>query len=385
VRIVDPVMTSYRHPFGDSKSSGQRGVRSFLRNGQRTAYNSDMQPPAELEFSRYLEPLNALPFVQALDIELTPRAADRGVDAEVKVTTPRRTFKLAAVFKRSYLDQVSVNGLIAQQALVRDPLLLVARYIPAPTGERLAPAGINFVDAVGNLHLNLGGQYYAFVVGRKEKKHPLAERRTTAAMVQVSFTLLVYENAVNWPVRKLAEAAGVGKTAAADARRQLVEMEMLVESRSGWQMSNRGRVQEHFLAAYEHVLRPDLWIGTFRPRQRNPDVLLRKFKDWADRNQVTWAVAGGTAAFALNHCCRGERITIFSASLPEHLDRELELFPDQTGPCTVLRSFGTLFPWRIQGKMPIAHPLLIYAELLHDGEPRALEAAAEIREKYLAK
>jgi hypothetical protein len=52
---------------------------------------------------------------------------------------------------------------------------------------------------------------------------------------------------------------------------------------------------------------------------------------------------------------------------------------------TLLRSFGTSFPWRTQAGTPISHPLLIYAELLHEGEPKALEAAAHIRRKYFAK
>jgi hypothetical protein len=51
---------------------------------------------------------------------------------------------------------------------------------------------------------------------------------------------------------------------------------------------------------------------------------------------------------------------------------------------TLLRAFGTVLPWRREDGLPIAHPLLIYAELLHESEPRALEAAAQIQEKYLA-
>jgi hypothetical protein len=35
------------------------------------------------------------------------------------------------------------------------------------------------------------------------------------------------------------------------------------------------------------------------------------------------------------------------------------------------------------GDIWVAHPWLIYAELLHHGEPRALEAADQLREEYL--
>jgi hypothetical protein len=42
-----------------------------------------------------------------------------------------------------------------------------------------------------------------------------------------------------------------------------------------------------------------------------------------------------------------------------------------------------LFPWRVERGLPVAHPWLIYAELLHEGGARAIEAATEIREKFL--
>jgi len=72
------------------------------------------------------------------------------------------------------------------------------------------------------------------------------------------------------------------------------------------------------------------------------------------------------------------------ANAPQNLNRELKLLPDTNGTVTLLRAFGTVLPWRREDGLPIAHPLLIYAELLHESEPRALEAAAQIQEKYLA-
>src|SRR5438128_6875980 len=118
----------------------------------------------EQDFSRHLNALRALAFVRGIDVDFERRhTGDCGIDAEIWIKTTRRTFKLAAEFKRSYLDRVTVNGLIAQQMYLRDrqkiPVLLVARYIPAPSAERLVQAGINFVDSVGNLYLNLGSDY----------------------------------------------------------------------------------------------------------------------------------------------------------------------------------------------------------------------------------
>ncbi len=340
------------------------------------------------DLRRYLEPIRALPFVTALDCDLEPRGAgDREMDAEIKITTPRRKFKLAAEFKRTYIDRATLNALIAQQAYVREkmkmPLLLIARYIPTPMGERLAEAGINFVDGVGNLHVNLGGDYYVFAVGRKEIKPKVAERRTTAAMVQAAFAFLVDANAVHWPVRKLAEVAGIGKTAAAEARQRLTQTGTLHATRTGLQIADRKALEEDFLGGYERVLRPELLMGRFRPLERDPNTLLEKFKQWAGQNEVPWAVTGAPAAFRLQRFYRGEQVPVFIRTAPDPLTRDLKLLPDKNGTVTLLREFGTLFPWRMEGGLPVAHPWLIYAELLHEGGPRAIEAATEIREKFL--
>jgi hypothetical protein len=347
---------------------------------QGTEYEGDL--------GRYLEPIRALPFVTALDWKVAPRGdGDREIDAEIRITTPRRKFKLAAEFKRTYMDRATLNALLVQQAHVRQkmkmPLLLIARYIPTPMGERLAEAGINFVDGVGNLHVNLEGDYYVFAVGRKEIKPKAAERRITAAMVQATLAFLTQPDAVHWPVRKLAEVAGIGKTAAAEARRRLTEMRVLHATRTGLQIADRKPLEEDFLGGYERVLRPELLVGRFRAMERDPDTLLEKFQQWAGRNQVPWAVTGAPAAFRLQRFYRGEQLPVFLGTVPDRLTRDLKLLPDKNGTVTLLREFGTLFPWRVEGSVPIAHPWLIYAELLHEGGPRAVEAATEIREKFL--
>ncbi len=49
----------------------------------------------------------------------------------------------------------------------------------------------------------------------------------------------------------------------------------------------------------------------------------------------------------------------------------------------LLRAFSRYCAWRQVGDIWVAHPWLIYSELLYQGEPRALEAADQLREEYL--
>ena len=361
-----------------SVSNGQHIFTDTMRRG--SDYNADL--------GRYLEPIRELQFVTALDWKLAPPGTGKcEIDAEITITTPRRKFRFAAEFKRTYMDRATLNMLIAQQAHVREkmklPLMLIARYIPTPMAERLVEAGINFVDSVGNLHVNLGGDYYVFAVGRKEIKPKIAERRTTAAMVQAAFVFLVDANAVRWPVRKLAEFAGIGKTAAAEARQRLTGTGVLHPTRTGLQIANRKALEEDFVGGYERILRPELLVGRFLALEHDPYLLLQNLKQWAVQNEVLWALTGAAAAFQLQRFYRGEDVAVFIGTAPERLARDLKLLPDRNGTFTLLRKFGTLFPWRVEGGLPVAHPWLIYAELMHEGGPRAIEAATEIREKLL--
>jgi hypothetical protein len=117
--------------------------------------------------------------------------------------------------------------------------------------------------------------------------------------------------------------------------------------------------------------------------ERNPDTFLEKFQQWAGLHHVQWAVTGAPAAFRLQRFYRGEQIPVFVGGAPDRLTRDLKLLPDKNGAVILLRKFGTLLPWRVERGLAVAHPWLIYAELLHEGGARAIEAATEIREKVL--
>ena len=69
------------------------------------------------------------------------------------------------------------------------------------------------------------------------------------------------------------------------------------------------------------------------------------------------------------------------ASPPVAMQRQLGLLPAKDGPVVVLDVPG---PLGLDGPFPhIAHPLLVYTELLVEGDERALEAAMEIRNRFL--
>lgn len=337
----------------------------------------------------YLDRLRELPFVRDVAVTASPPQKTVRPDAVVKVRTPRRTFGFALEIKRTFLDRALTNAIIAEHgALLRKlglPLLLMARYIPRPTGERLAEAGVNFVDVPGNIHLRLGQDHHVLVLGRREVAAETTARRPAPALIQLFFLLLAEPSAAGWPVRRLADEAGIGKTAAATGVQRLAHAGVLAPGREGtYRIADPRRLTDDFLRGYADVLRPHLEVGRYRGPEREPEKFLEQLADTANNMQVKWALTGTPAAYALDRFYRGDDVPVFIEGFTPRLQRVLRLVADRAGRITVLRPFGRRWAWEAATDVPVVHPWLVYAELLHLGEPRALEAAEHIRERFLA-
>lgn len=344
--------------------------------------------PLAQDVAVYVSHLRSVGFVRDVDVAWEPKAGPRHIDALVTLETPRRLFKVALQIKRTFLDRSATNAVVAERLrLERDhrlPLLLAARYIPRPTGERLAGAGVNFVDRLGNVHLKLGDAYEVLLLGRRGPRTPPGLRRVGPAWVKILFLLLADPASARWTVRELADAAGVGRTAAAEARQRLLGDGLLRLDRDGhYQITSPAELADDFVDGYNRILRPHLLIGRFRAGEREPERLLEQFGLAARRLGLQWALTGTPAAHALQRFYRSEQVPIFVTDWPVELQRELKLLPDSDGPLTVLRAFGDRYAWRTMDRLTIAHPWLIYAELIREGEPRALEAANHLREEFL--
>jgi hypothetical protein len=339
------------------------------------------------ELAAYIGRLRELPFVRDVRIAWEPKPGEREVDALATLRTPRRAFKLGLEIRRTFLDRAAASALIAEHLRLerkhRLALLLAARYVPRPTGERLADAGVNFVDRVGNVHLKLGDDHHVLVLGRTNPLPDPLARRPSPALIQLLFVLLADATSAGLSVRALAEAAGIGRTAAAMGRQRLLAEKMLRRVDRTYHVLDRKTLADQFLEGYTRILRSHLLIGRFRALEREPERLLEQLGHLARRADLAWAATGAPAAYALQRFYRGDEVPVFITELPSNIQRELRLVPDREGPVVLLRAFGTHWRWRQLGDLWVAHPWLVYAELVQRGEPRALEAADQLREEYL--
>jgi hypothetical protein len=79
---------------------------------------------------------------------------------------------------------------------------------------------------------------------------------------------------------------------------------------------------------------------------------------------------------------RGEETVIYLASAPQDLLARLRALPSDEGRIVILHATA---PLAFDGVGPhLAHPLLVYSEMLASQDPRTREAAENIRRRFLA-
>jgi hypothetical protein len=347
---------------------------------------SDMDRSTATEQLRdYEKQISSLAFVKRLHWQAAP---SKQYDACLSVDTPAGPFRYRVEVKRSYLSRGLISAIISTASRLKagesGNLLLLARYVPRCTGERLAEAGVNFVDQVGNMNIQAGPNYHALVLGKPEPKRPPEGKAAGPATVRVLFALVAKPDAASWPARRLAQLAGVGKTAAAEIRERLVREGILQRARGGeLHVGNVKELEDRCIAGYSQILRPKLLIGRFRGPERDPAKQLNQLATVFAKEGVRWAATGGPAAYDLQRFYRGEELPLFVSAGGPELQQSARILSDQNGPISLLRPVGELSFWRTDGNTPIAHPWLIYAELMNSSDPRALEAGEELRREYL--
>jgi len=334
----------------------------------------------------YLDQIRRLEFVKDLHYT-TPGPGELAGDGALTIRTPKGTFAFLVERKNSYLDRALLNGLIAQAKYHtqkhRQALLLFSRYVPRPSAERLIQSRINFVDQAGIMHLVLGRNYERTIVGNKESASEKEEQSLTAAKVQLLFTLAAHDEARNWTVRQLAEASGLGKSNVAKVRQQFVQQDILRHSRDLYELRRGPELEERMVRGYEQVMRPKLFLNRFRSAEPSPEKALEKIRPTLAELSIRWSLTGGLAAHALQRFYKGTELVLFLDSFTGETVRRLRLLPDASGPITLLRGFGTIAYWKELQGTTIAHPWLIYSELMRSSDPRAHEAATELKGEFL--
>lgn len=266
--------------------------------------------------------------------------------------------------------------------------LLLTDFVPDSLIDLLEQAQVDFVDAAGNILLRWPGKLYVHVRGMKPTRiaEATASFLTTPNGLRVLFALLAEPGADVPAYRELSERAAVslgtvGRVALELQRRGFLVMQRRRKRRV---LHRKRELLELWVGGYAERLRAQLVIGRFRSPDRDLADALKRLTAEGD-GAFRWALTGGFAADALTGHYRGDQLILFVDPWTSARAAGLRWLPSVDGPITLLRMFWPRSVERTLEKSEarVAHPLLVYAELLFQGREREVETAKLVYDQYL--
>ncbi len=269
---------------------------------------------------------------------------------------------------------VAVVGPRAPRRLI----LFTPRLTPAVM-DACRRLGVSCADADGNVYLRATASVIDIQGRPVQRSRTLTrqdERRTRLSSrsgLLVLFVLLSAPDALDEPMRSIASASGVSLGSVAGVFDELAKRRHLTTT-------SRGRSLQHTRGLI------DLWAEGYRARL-HAQLRLGRFGvdsyDWWRTATDAVRAAGGqwgseTALWANGASLRPARGVVYVDAVPPKLIAALRLRRDERidAPAELRRRFWTISAFAKSDTVP---PLLIYADLLADGDPRLVEAAAELR------
>lgn len=257
------------------------------------------------------------------------------------------------------------------------PLMIVAYRIFPKIKEELRHLNIAYLEANGNIFFKEKGTYICI-----DTQPPLPRINTdrnrafTKTGLRVVFQFLLAEEFINLPYREIAERLAVGLGNINYVMTGLKDMGFIVQlDKKRYKMQNKKKLLDKWITAYKEKLQPDLLIGRFNFVDKND------YLRWKDipiiLNKTRWG--GEPAANILTDHLQPGKFTIYTAETRLEMIKKYKLFPEDNGPVTVYRKFWEDVP----GYETTVPPILVYADLVSEGDRRLTETAEKVYDEYL--
>ncbi len=287
---------------------------------------------------------------------------------------------------KKWTTQQNVGALIQRMRQMPQPALLIANYVNPQLAEKLRTAGVQFIDCAGNAYINQPPLYIQ-VVGKKRPTDWLdgdtghvQNKAFDKTGLKVVYDFLCHPVHVDWPYRKIAEHTGVAQGTVGWVMKGLKGARFIHTDAEGKRtLVNQQDMLNRWVDMWPIRLKPRLFEGEFTIDQL----------DWwrgLDITQFKAQWGGETAAAIMTDHLQPEVVTVYvenqhKANLIKagRLRKAHEL--DTGMRVRLYRPF-----WaqpRNNFFDECVHPVLVYADLIATADPRNLEVAEIIHDKYI--
>lgn len=317
------------------------------------------------------------------EIAIEEPLLDNGVlaDATVILKTTDQQYLFIAEIKRidRFANLVDLKYRLGEQA---DKMLLVAPRITEEMAGKCRELDLQFIDTTGNAYLKRPG-LFVLVKGQRPDENfkldrPEGKRAVTPTNLRVVFALLCEPALLNATYRNINEVAGVALGTIGWVFYDLDERGYTVGEKTKRTMLERDKLIKEWVTNYPLKLRPKLNARRFRAP--NPD-----WWKTIDARQYGAQWGGEVAAEKLTGYLRPQTFTLYfhKAGMHKNMTKmvvELKLKPDLFGDIEIVEAFWDFKDANLTETVP---PILVYADLLATLDPRNLETAKIIHEKFI--
>jgi hypothetical protein len=298
------------------------------------------------------------------------RDADGPADAVISVLG--YDFSCVIKAKVTASNYGSVAGQMSRMAQeCSSPVLLVTGSITSGLMKKAAADGLNVLDSAGNCEIKAKGTpLLVSICGRKDAvRIPSEDVAFGAAGLKVVFYLLQDIHNVGKTYRAIADATGVALGTVKNVVDSL-DAAYILTSERGRFLKNTDELLEQWAIGYNRTLKPKLLLG-------NMSFIGGKEKAWNETELPDGMQWGGEcASFLMDGYLFPEEYEIYSTVPTSALMKSAVAVHDQRGKLRVYKKF-----WNWTEDMPA---LLVYADLMGNGDGRCREEAKRIYDKELS-
>lgn len=308
-----------------------------------------------------------------------PLGERQGPDGQIRITDGLRQWVFDVEYKNRVDRLALLHGALVQTRGFTNEGMLIVPYLAPELARHCRDMGLPFLDAAGNAFLRAKG-LYVLVAGQKPDKALLRIEKPRRAFdrtgLRVVFTLLAAPELMQAPYRDLAKAAGVALGTVGRILTDLREHGFMAEIEGLRRWIDRNRVVQAWTTNYPLRLRERLRVRRFTAKEDT-------WWETAKPEAIGGYWGGEVAAAKLLGNLIPKIITVYLPEDRKDFLAKHRLRADPHGPIEVLDVFWD-FPLAPEAPKGIAPPLLVQADLLAIGDPRTLEEALRIHDRYLA-
>lgn len=345
----------------------------------------------------FINKLREIPgFVIEKDVETDPTGRRAFWDAILLVEFARKRHLYGVAIKNALTTTTArhiINTLGNQQGRhqkignQKTTPIIFADYINDLVAVELENNNIDYVDTAGNMLITKPTGAYINVRGKKPEQDTMKTkgRLTQLAGLKILTNLLIRPETIDLPQRAIGIEAGVALGAVANVIRELRAGGYIEQTGPNTvRLIRKQELLEKWVTGYADRLRQKQFVGRFNTQIMNVADLAADTANTLNHENIKWAYTGTFAEDALINYYRTEELVIFVDGWNENLLQDLKWIPARDGRITVLRSFGEgMFQNNTHGVFNFVAPLLIYGELIADGDDRAKEAARRVYDRFL--